>query len=126
MGRPKPRYAPACVCVTHASWNRPLIGAPLPNVEFAILNETERPIAVGETGELFIGGIGVANGYLGQPDLTARKFVKMLGGRFFRTGDLVKRHEDETLEFVGRVDRQFKARGSACCTRRNRSRDTKA
>ena len=92
-------------------WDRPLIGRPLPHVDYLISGDSRQPASVGEIGELFIGGIGVAKEYLGDPELTDQKFVTLNDCRFFRTGDLVKLHGDGEIEFVGRVDRQFKARG---------------
>src|SRR6202000_2385252 len=99
------------------------IGRPLPNVETAILDTSLKPVAMGETGELYIGGIGVARGYLNRPELTAEKFVKnplatsgdRPGGltfpRLYKTGDLVRMRSDGAIEFVGRVDEQVKIRG---------------
>jgi amino acid adenylation domain-containing protein/FkbH-like protein len=97
------------------------IGKPLPNVETAILDTNLKPVAMGETGELFIGGLGVARGYLNRSELTAEKFISnplvnktsepVATSRFYRTGDLVRMRADGVMEFVGRVDEQVKIRG---------------
>jgi amino acid adenylation domain-containing protein/thioester reductase-like protein len=92
-------------------WDRPLIGEPLPSVEYLVLSQAKMPVGAGEIGELYIGGVGVAEGYIGDPELTAEKFITIQGERFFRSGDLVKLCGDGAFEFMGRVDRQFKARG---------------
>ncbi len=98
-------YGPteATVCtslvVCDASWDRPLLGVPLPHVEYAIVDD-----------ELWITGPGVADGYLDRPALEAAKFVWRDGNRWFRTGDRV-RGRDSELEFVGRIDRQLKIAG---------------
>ncbi|WP_431873299.1 non-ribosomal peptide synthetase [Amycolatopsis sacchari] len=88
------------------------IGTPLPSVRPRILDEDLRPVPVGAIGELYLGGIGVGRGYLGQPGLTAQRFVADAeGGRVYRTGDLVRQRTDGNLEFVSRADAQVKIRG---------------
>jgi amino acid adenylation domain-containing protein/FkbH-like protein len=92
------------------------IGRPLPNVETAILDSNLKAVAIGETGELFIGGVGVARGYLNRAELTAEKFVQLSvpglnARRFYKTGDLVRMRADGAMEFVGRADEQVKIRG---------------
>ena len=64
-------------------------------------------------GELCIGGVGVTDGYLNKPDLTAEKFVDnpFTDGKMYRTGDLVKWHSDGNIEYLGRIDEQVKIRG---------------
>jgi acyl carrier protein len=88
----------------------------LPNVETAILDAKLKPVAIGETGELFIGGRGVARGYLNRPELTAENFIEhrvqsLAAARFYRTGDLVRMRADGVIEFIGRADEQVKIRG---------------
>lgn len=90
------------------------IGLPLANVELEILDARMLPVRPGESGELFIGGAGVARGYVNLPGLTAERFVphpRIAGERLYRTGDRVRRRDDGALEFLGRHDRQIKLRG---------------
>ncbi|AJE80497.1 amino acid adenylation domain-containing protein [Streptomyces albus] len=89
------------------------IGRPLANTEARVVDERGRQLPVGVSGELWIGGDGVAAGYLHRPELTAERFVTAPGTRrrFYRTGDRVSRRPDGSLEFLGRVDRQVKILG---------------
>lgn len=88
------------------------IGRPLPGTLVRLLDEHLRPVADGEVGEIHIGGAGVGRGYLGDPELTGRRFWSGPDGtRWYRTGDLARRLPDGQLEFLGRADRQFKLRG---------------
>ncbi|WP_219908073.1 Pls/PosA family non-ribosomal peptide synthetase [Enhygromyxa salina] len=88
------------------------IGVPLPGYAVYILDPEQRPVARGQAGELFIGGPGVARGYLNQPELTAKHFVHMGElGVVYRTGDRVRANETGELEFLGRIDSQVKVRG---------------
>ena len=91
------------------------IGRPVPNYSVFILNEQLHPLPPGETGELCIGGIGLARGYVGRPDLTQEKFIaNPLGSepaRLYRTGDLARFNENGEIEFLGRGDSQVKLRG---------------
>ena len=93
-------------------WTVPLIGQPIANVSFEVRRADGTLSKTGELGELFIGGIGLADGYLNQPELSAAKFIGVGSERRFRTGDLVKRHPGGELEFVGRIDRQCKINGA--------------
>ena len=91
-------------------------GRPLPGVRVHVLDGRLRPVPVGVPGEVHLGGVGVARGYLGRPDLTAAAFVPdpyagSPGGRLYRTGDRARWRPDGELEFLGRVDRQVKLRG---------------
>ncbi|HEX2876855.1 MAG TPA: amino acid adenylation domain-containing protein [Polyangiaceae bacterium] len=96
----------------------PPIGVALPNVELAVLREDGSVVAKGEEGELFLGGVALARGYLYRPELTAERFVTLgqnsgqyAGRRFYKTGDLVKELPDGPLQFLGRLDGQVKVRG---------------
>ncbi|WP_157552471.1 non-ribosomal peptide synthetase, partial [Micromonospora sp. NRRL B-16802] len=91
------------------------IGRALPGVRMFVLDSWMNLVPVGVVGELFVGGVGVARGYVGQSGLTADRFVPdpfgSAGSRLYRTGDLVRRLADGAVEFVGRVDHQVKVRG---------------
>jgi aryl carrier-like protein len=87
------------------------IGRPLPNVTAWVLDAHGQPLPIGIPGELWVGGLGVARGYLGRDDLTRERFVHHGGERRYRTGDRVRRLPSGDLEFLGRLDTQVKIRG---------------
>ncbi|MGH7562440.1 MAG: amino acid adenylation domain-containing protein, partial [Gemmatimonadales bacterium] len=87
------------------------IGRPLPNATAQVLDALGELCPVGVPGELWLGGKGVARGYIGRGDLTAERFVERDGTRWYRTGDRVRRLPTGDLEFLGRLDTQIKVRG---------------
>lgn len=93
------------------SWALPLIGTPLPNVDYILINDNQEIIQGTGTGELLIGGQQLAIGYMNQDELNTQKFIQLGGERYYRTGDMIKRHANDGLEFLGRVDRQVKING---------------
>ena len=92
-----------------------LIGEPIPDLQIHLLDEHLRPVSDGETGEICIGGPGVAAGYLHRPELTAERFIAdpfcETEGRLYRSGDLARRRADGELVYLGRADRQVKVNG---------------
>ncbi len=116
------RYGPTetAINVTHwqctaADGERSPIGRPLGNVICRVLDEQLNPLPAGVPGELCIGGIGLARGYLGRAGLTAERFVADPlgegGARLYRTGDRARWSADGVLEYLGRLDQQVKLRG---------------
>lgn len=113
-----PTEATICATIAHLSAKDiPHIGKPIANINCYILDENFNPVQKGTIGELYIGGIGLARGYLNKPKLTKKKFIQChFSGqdsnvRLYKTGDLVRQLSDGNLEFIGRIDNQVKIRG---------------
>jgi amino acid adenylation domain-containing protein len=99
-----------------ATGSQPTIGRPIANAQVFILDDHLRPAPVGATGELHVGGKGLARGYLNQPALTAEKFIphpfsSVPGSRLYKTGDLARYLSDGQIAYIGRTDDQVKIRG---------------
>ncbi len=117
-------YGPTEACIDATFWNcqREIypqlvpIGRPISNTQIYILDQNLQPVPVGVPGELYIGGVGVARGYLNLPELTAIKFIpnpfsNESGSRLYKTGDLVRYLPNGDIEILGRIDYQVKIRG---------------
>src|SRR5215813_10363792 len=92
-----------------------VIGERIPDLQTYVLDAAQKPVPIGVAGELYVGGGGVARGYLQRPGLTAERFVPHpwggTGARLYRTGDRGRYLGNGELEYLGRVDRQVKVRG---------------
>jgi amino acid adenylation domain-containing protein len=113
-------YGPTETTVWSSFWRVPrpvgavLIGRPMANTQLHVLDRHLQPLPVGVPGELFIGGDGVARGYLDRPELDAERFLPdpfRPGGRLYRTGDVARFRADGNVEYLGRNDSQVKVRG---------------
>jgi amino acid adenylation domain-containing protein len=96
--------------------SRSVIGVPIGDLNIYLLDGAQRPVADGEPGEIYVGGDGVALGYLNRPELTAQRFISnplapQSGQRVYRSGDLARRLPNGDLEYLGRIDSQVKVRG---------------
>jgi amino acid adenylation domain-containing protein len=94
----------------------PPLGCPISNMQVYLLDQHLRPVPIGITGEIHVGGVGLARGYLTHPELTAERFIpdpfsRKPGARLYKTGDLARFHAGGEIEFIGRVDQQVKLRG---------------
>ncbi|HYK41880.1 MAG TPA: amino acid adenylation domain-containing protein [Thermoanaerobaculia bacterium] len=92
------------------------IGRPISNTQVYVLDEARQPVAIGVSGEIYVGGVGLARGYRNRPDLTAERFVpdpfrQTAGARLFKTGDRARHLPGGDLEYLGRNDDQVKIRG---------------
>lgn len=106
----------ATIALIQSPQQKPPIGKPIGNLQVYILDPNLNPVPIGVNGELYIGGEGLAKGYLHQPILTQSKFIANPFGndsnsRLYKTGDIVRYSSDGNIEFIGRIDDQVKIRG---------------
>jgi acyl-CoA synthetase (AMP-forming)/AMP-acid ligase II len=117
-------YGPTEAAIDVTAWRCPRdfvggrvgIGRPIANTRIYLLDEQGEPVPLGAVGEIYIGGAGVARGYVNRPELTAERFLPepfstVAGSRMYRTGDLGRYLGDGNIEFLGRNDHQVKIRG---------------
>jgi acyl carrier protein len=102
--------------VETGSIHEPTIGRPIANTQVYILDKELEPVPFGVAGEIYIGGNGLARGYLERPELTAERFIPNPygvsgGARLYRTGDLARWRSDGVIDYIGRIDHQVKLRG---------------
>ncbi|KAB8321062.1 non-ribosomal peptide synthetase [Tolypothrix campylonemoides VB511288] len=93
-----------------------VIGSPIPDLSLYILDQNRQPVPIGVSGEIYVGGAGVTQGYLNRPELTNERFIpnhfsKKPGERLYKTGDLARYLPDGDIEYLGRIDHQVKIRG---------------
>ncbi len=100
-----------CTAADAAEGHSVPIGRPIWNTTCFVLDAALQPVGIGVTGELWLGGVQLAQCYLGRPDLTAERFVDTEWGRLYRTGDLAAWRPDGALRYLGRTDDQVKIRG---------------
>lgn len=101
-------------CTTDDRSSSVPIGYPISNIDLYLLDEKMRPVAQGESGELYIGGVGLATGYYGQPTLTSERFIPnpfKTGEKLYKTGDLCRLRRDGAIDYIGRNDFQVKING---------------
>ncbi len=102
-------------CIQDGSDTTIPIGRPISNIQIYLLDAHLNPVPAGIAGELYIGGVGLARGYLNQPELTAERFIpdplSETGGRLYRSGDIARYRNDGNIEYLGRTDHQVKIRG---------------
>ncbi|HYG65937.1 MAG TPA: condensation domain-containing protein, partial [Thermoanaerobaculia bacterium] len=117
---PAPTHAPAQGGRHHhplrPELNPSLLGVAIPDLQVYLADRGSAPVPIGVPGEVWVGGAGLARGYLGRPDLTADRFrphpwSETPGARTYRSGDLARRRPDGDLEYLGRIDHQVKIRG---------------